>query len=137
MPEFTVYLSKGTEIAIRVEAEDAEDAMEKAYDADVRGICALCSGWGQTWGRDESDDMDPTAVNDADGKTVWEASSETPQTPAVPGLGDGLQARIDAALQVLNEADESYRYKGSISDLPAPGPILAAVRSALKGAPNA
>lgn len=76
MPEFTVYLSKGTEISVRVQAEDVDEAIEKAFDADVHGICAQCSGWGKKWSRDESDDMEPVSVFDADGNTVWEASSE-------------------------------------------------------------
>lgn len=101
MPEYTVYLSKGTEISVRVEAEDVDAAIDKAYEVDVSGICAQCSGWGKKWGRDESDDMEPTAVIDeSTGKTVWDSAAEAPKVQATPAVSDDSGA-VDRVAKTL------------------------------------
>lgn len=47
MPKFTVYLKTNAETSVTVEAEDKDEAEEKALNQDMPYICAQCSGWGQ------------------------------------------------------------------------------------------
>lgn len=51
MPKFTVFLTTTASLAVTVEAEDREAAIDAAYD-NGQYLCAQCSGWGQDWGLD-------------------------------------------------------------------------------------
>lgn len=52
MPMYRVYLQANADLTIKVEADDPEDAIEKAFEESPSGVCAGCSGWGQKWGLD-------------------------------------------------------------------------------------
>jgi hypothetical protein len=71
MPEFTVYMREVHDVAVHVEANDYDAAIDQAHDEAPGPICAVCSGWGQKWSRDGGDDREVTTVMDADGHTVW------------------------------------------------------------------
>jgi hypothetical protein len=74
MTKYTVYLETGLEVGVKVEAADADEAIDKAYDERPGSICAQCSGWGQNWTKSEGDELEPNCVvDDATGETVWEA----------------------------------------------------------------
>jgi hypothetical protein len=47
MPLYRVYLQTVATTVIKVEADDKDDAYEKAASGDLPSICAQCSGWGQ------------------------------------------------------------------------------------------
>ncbi len=55
MAEYRVYLQATAEMAVRVEAEDETEAIDKAYDELPGGVCAQCSGWRQKWNLDIGD----------------------------------------------------------------------------------
>lgn len=64
---YTVYFSQSAGTAVRdVEADDAEDAIDKAYDDLPGGLCHQCAAR-----IDLAGDWEPEAVTD-NGKTVWE-----------------------------------------------------------------
>jgi hypothetical protein len=71
--EYTVYLNQMLSASVTVEADDPDEAIDKAHESDLpRGICAQCSGWGQkSWSMDTSGDWEPDEVVDSQGKTVW------------------------------------------------------------------
>ena len=72
MSKFKVYFPTGGEIGVTVDAEDYEEAIDKAYDVLPEAtLCAQCSGWRRQWSRDESDDKEAAYVFDATGKQVW------------------------------------------------------------------
>jgi hypothetical protein len=72
---YKVHLTGHQSAAITVEAEDPDDAIDKALNEGIPGICAHCSGWGQTWWREEGDEWTPESVTDADGQEVWSDAS--------------------------------------------------------------
>lgn len=74
MAEYQVHFLQTVSISVTVEADDPEDAIEKAFDEAPSGVCAQCSGWGQQWGRDDDGELIPDAVT-ADGETVWSADA--------------------------------------------------------------
>lgn len=69
---FTVYFNATTTISVDVEAEDAEAAIDLAYEELPGGLCIHCSGWDKSWGRDEGE-FEPDSVSDATGEDVWTA----------------------------------------------------------------
>lgn len=78
MKTYTVHLSQVVSIAVRVEAEDEEAALDLAYEKKPSGICASCSGWGQSWNRDDSGEVESDCVieNESgeivlDSKELW------------------------------------------------------------------
>lgn len=70
MPRFTVYARAWTDLSVHVAAEDYDAAIEAAYEEQPSGLCAQCSGWGETWSKGEGD-YEPYEVADENGKTVW------------------------------------------------------------------
>ena len=84
MPKFTVYFETGASASATVEAEDYDEAIDKAHDEINGGLCAYCSGYGQGYGKDIGD-FEVTEVADDDGKTVW----------STPSYTDGLLKQID------------------------------------------
>jgi len=71
MSTFRIYFTTGASATVTVEANDLEDAIEKAYDELPSDICAQCSGWGQEWSRDLGDEwtVDETAY-EQDGEYI-------------------------------------------------------------------
>lgn len=55
MTKYRVYLQTVASTVIEVEAEDKDDAYEKAIVQDMPRLCAHCSGWGKSWNMDLSD----------------------------------------------------------------------------------
>lgn len=77
MTEYRVYLKTWTDVAMTVEADDPDEAIDKAMEDMPRSICAQCSGWGQKWSRDEGE-YEPYEVADAaSGETVWRDKVES------------------------------------------------------------
>ena len=58
MPKYAVYFVGTANTSVIVEADSKEEAGDKAYDALPTGICAQCSGWGQTWTQQWPDEME-------------------------------------------------------------------------------
>lgn len=54
MAEYTIYLTAGASTAITVEANDLEDAIERAFERTPH-ICGNCAGWGIEAGIDLGD----------------------------------------------------------------------------------
>jgi hypothetical protein len=71
MPEYTVHLQQNASTAVKVEADDPEDALELAWQDTPGGLCAQCSGWGNPPGIDLAGEWEPYEVVDAEGNTVW------------------------------------------------------------------
>lgn len=71
MAKYIVYLNTVASTSIEVEADNEDDAMEKAYDSGMPTICAQCSGWNQPHNLDLGDEWEATDVQDADGRIVW------------------------------------------------------------------
>lgn len=71
MAKFEVHMSTVSSFSVTVEADDTEDAIEKADDL-TPSICAQCSGWGKNYGLDLGDTWEPDAVV-LDGEDAWVA----------------------------------------------------------------
>jgi len=52
MPKYNVHLSTVVSATVTVEAEDAEQAIEAAYEEVPSEFCFQCSGHGQPWDLD-------------------------------------------------------------------------------------
>jgi hypothetical protein len=71
MAKFTVYLTTTASTSVEVEAETADEAIDKVYDADMPTLCAQCSGWGSDRGLELSDAWEMSEVIDeSSGMTV-------------------------------------------------------------------
>jgi hypothetical protein len=71
MATYTVYLKTFAETSVKVEAEDPDEAPDKAYDVRPT-ICAQCSGWGRNYNLELGDVWEAYEVTDAEDKVVWE-----------------------------------------------------------------
>lgn len=71
MPQYQVHMSTVSSFSLTVEADDPDDAIEKAF-GDSPTICAQCSGWGKGYGLDLGDTWEPDAVT-LDGEDAWVA----------------------------------------------------------------
>lgn len=78
MPNFTVYFEGHADAYVRVEAEDISEAIDKAYDQVPYGVCAQCSGYGQNWGLDISDEMTASSVRDNATDEEYDVTGEKP-----------------------------------------------------------
>ena len=58
MPKYRVYLQVVAETVIEVEADDKDDAYDKAMNEPTPRICAQCSGWGNGQNLQLGDDWD-------------------------------------------------------------------------------
>lgn len=72
MATYTVYLQTIASTSVEVEADNEDEALDKAYDASMPTICAQCSGWGKESYLELGDVWEANQVADADGKVVWE-----------------------------------------------------------------
>jgi hypothetical protein len=72
MAKYTVYQTTTASWSVEVEADDEDEALEKAYAAAVPDICAQCSGWGRDYSLELGDEWTATDVYDADNNLVWE-----------------------------------------------------------------
>lgn len=52
MSRYDIYLNAGASLAVHVEADDLESAVEAAYRQAPSGVCAQCSGWGRPYSID-------------------------------------------------------------------------------------
>lgn len=66
MTTYRVYLQQMAGTAVTVEADDEDQAIDKAYDNAPSGLCAQCAGFGQSPGIDLSGDwqLDEVTVVD-------------------------------------------------------------------------
>lgn len=55
MPKYRVNMYANIDLIVEVEAEDEEDAAEKAYEEIPGDICAQCGGWGRSWSKEEGE----------------------------------------------------------------------------------
>jgi hypothetical protein len=75
MPQYTVHMVSTISVAVTVEAEDKDAAIELAYDSpDMPGSMSH-GAFGQA-SVDESGEWSPSAVTDERGFTVWEEVRE-------------------------------------------------------------
>ncbi len=58
MATYRVNYTSGAFLSIAVEADNEEDAIDKAYEEVPSGVCAQCSGWGEKWSLDVGDDWE-------------------------------------------------------------------------------
>ena len=71
MPKFNVYFQTTADTSFTVEAESADEAIERIFDdADFPYICAQCSVWGSDYELNIGDDWVPYVVWDESGKDV-------------------------------------------------------------------
>lgn len=61
MTKYHVGFTGWASFGVTVEAEDEDDAVDKAYDYAPQ-VCALCSGYGKPWYLEISDDWEPDGV---------------------------------------------------------------------------
>jgi hypothetical protein len=72
MPAYRVLFSQIVSITIDVEADDPEAAIEAAYEEGPGGLCFQCSGYRQSWSRDDDGELEAEAVYEQDGRDeVW------------------------------------------------------------------
>ncbi len=55
MAKYNVSFHTGASSMVSVEADDEEEAIDKAYDELPSEVCAQCSGWRQSWSFDIGD----------------------------------------------------------------------------------
>jgi hypothetical protein len=70
MPTYRVAMEKVTDILVTVEADDPDEAIDKAYENEP-SLCAHCHGWGQDWSRDDDAEAEAYVVYDENDNTVW------------------------------------------------------------------
>jgi hypothetical protein len=70
MAKYTVYLTATASTSVEVDAEDRDDAIEKALSANMPTICAQCSGWGREYSLEIADNWDFSEVEDQNGNIV-------------------------------------------------------------------
>ncbi len=114
MPEFTVRFQPSADLSIRVQAEDAETAIDKAYKEKPSDLCHQCAGYRRAYSLDvEFNDIEPYEVTDTDGNTLM-------SEPTVHDLWQSEQSRRHAALTLLDAADPTAgddRTRALIADL--------------------
>lgn len=52
MTKYRVILETGASVSVTVEANDEEEAIERAFEDAPSEVCAQCSGWGKNWNLD-------------------------------------------------------------------------------------
>jgi hypothetical protein len=52
MPKYRVHMSATATQTVTVEADNEEQAIERAHDEGTTSVCAQCSGWGKQWSLD-------------------------------------------------------------------------------------
>lgn len=57
LPKYEVDMSGWASFGVTVEADNEEEALDKSYEY-TPSICAQCSGWGQPWYLEISDDWE-------------------------------------------------------------------------------
>lgn len=88
MTEFRVHMSAVSSFSITVEAEDYDEAIDKAIEERSPDVCAQCAGWRRKWSLDLGETWEADAVEDSDGKEVW-ADRESWQRREIPGSASG------------------------------------------------
>lgn len=77
MAKYKVTLRAYAFTSVEVEADDPDEAVDKAYDAGTPTLCAQCSGWGQDTSLELNEVWEATDVYDAGGKVVWAMDAKT------------------------------------------------------------
>lgn len=72
--KYTVYLYTTEEIGVNIEADDPDEAVDRAYEQMPGSVCASCAGWGQNWFRN-AEGHEAETVTDENGDTAWEQNS--------------------------------------------------------------
>lgn len=75
MPRFIAHFAEDSSLAVEIEAPDAEDARNGAWDRLPGSLCHSCTGH-DGWSRNTGD-AELIAVTDGDGDTVWEPEPES------------------------------------------------------------
>jgi hypothetical protein len=99
MSKFKVRFIPQVDLTVTVEAEDVDEAIDKAYQAKPSGICAHCSGgWGKPYSLDIEmfDGVEPYEVEDENGERVW----------SEPTHVDMLQRQIESLRRALAAAGQ-------------------------------
>lgn len=55
MAKYDVSMTTRAYAIVTVEADNEDDAMERAFEEGPTSICAQCSGWGMPWSLDLGD----------------------------------------------------------------------------------
>ena len=120
MPEFTVRFQPSADLSIRVQAEDAETAIDKAYEEKPSDLCHQCAGYRRAYSLDvEFNDIEPYQVTDADGNTLM-------SEPTIHEEWQSEQSRRHAALSLLDAAEPT-------TDVVRTRTLIADLRRALTG----
>jgi hypothetical protein len=75
MPTYTVHMTSVVSTAIRVEADDPQEAIDNAYNSDDMPGGMRPGAFGRAR-VDESGEWGAVEVSDQDGKTVWRESGK-------------------------------------------------------------
>lgn len=74
--KYRVAMVQTASTMVEVEAEDVDDAIDKAWQEAPGGLCAQCSGWGHGPGIDLAGDWEPSEVFDDQNNQVWNERDE-------------------------------------------------------------
>lgn len=64
MPKYRVHLRTAGFTSVVVEADDPDRAIDKAFERDLPGICAQCTGWGRGYTLEFGDEWEPCGETD-------------------------------------------------------------------------
>lgn len=67
--KYAVDFNDWVTTTVTVEADDVDEAIEKAFDERPTDLCAHCTGWGQEWSRDMGE-PDVLGVYDEQGNKI-------------------------------------------------------------------
>lgn len=78
MPTYRVLLTghASATITITTDSTDPHEIAELALEEGVHGLCASCSGWGQTWSLDIEDGWEPVTKKDGTPE-IYEEDSDS------------------------------------------------------------
>ncbi len=80
MPEYTVTFTAETSAVVTVNADDPDDAIERATEHLPGSLCHQCAGYRREYSRDEGD-FEPVTVVDESGDEVWTATLPATEEP--------------------------------------------------------
>lgn len=74
--KYRVSMVQTASTMVEVEAEDIDDAIDKAWQEAPGGLCAQCSGWNNPPGVDLAGEWEASVVYDEHDHEVWNERDE-------------------------------------------------------------
>jgi hypothetical protein len=65
MAKKTVHFTQtiGVSVTVETDSEEPNEIIDQAWEEAPGGICAHCSGWGQSWSRDDDGELEVVMYN--------------------------------------------------------------------------